>query len=120
MVGPRVGRKVSADSYRCERRRIISASLAAPPLGEYLEFLLKWYWPIVIINQLSQGQTSAELNANLLDIHNQRLAHMDATQVDFVSFPLFFGDGRNNNLERSDGSLLCFTLHSRHIGSFHS
>ncbi|KAJ3874734.1 amidohydrolase 2 [Lentinula edodes] len=40
----------------------LGVSLAAPPLG----------------------QTSAELNANLLDIHNQRLAHMDATQVDFM------------------------------------
>ncbi|KAJ3998412.1 amidohydrolase 2 [Lentinula boryana] len=30
------------------------------------------------------GQTSAELNANLLDIFDQRLAHMDATGVDFM------------------------------------
>lgn len=27
----------------------------------------------------------AELKANLLDIHNQRLAQMDATGVDFVN-----------------------------------
>ncbi|KIK65010.1 hypothetical protein GYMLUDRAFT_980267, partial [Collybiopsis luxurians FD-317 M1] len=30
------------------------------------------------------GQTNAELNANLLDIYNQRLAQMDATGVDFM------------------------------------
>ncbi|KAJ4480943.1 amidohydrolase 2 [Lentinula aciculospora] len=30
------------------------------------------------------GQTSAELNENLLDIHDQRLTHMDATGVDFM------------------------------------
>ncbi len=29
-------------------------------------------------------QTIDDLLANLLDIHNQRLAHMDATGVDFV------------------------------------
>ncbi|KIK65008.1 hypothetical protein GYMLUDRAFT_258541 [Collybiopsis luxurians FD-317 M1] len=30
------------------------------------------------------GQTSSELNANLLDIHSQRLAHMDATGIDYM------------------------------------
>ncbi|KAI1794167.1 amidohydrolase 2 [Ganoderma leucocontextum] len=30
------------------------------------------------------GQTNADLEANLLDIHNQRLAHMDATGMDFM------------------------------------
>ncbi|KAJ3821431.1 amidohydrolase 2 [Lentinula raphanica] len=40
----------------------LGTSVAAPPLG----------------------QTSAELDANLLDIFNQRLAHMDATGVDFM------------------------------------
>ncbi len=32
-------------------------------------------------------QTIDDLLANLLDIHNQRLAHMDATGVDFVRPP---------------------------------
>lgn len=35
------------------------------------------------------GQTNAELEANLLDVHNQRLAGMDATGIDFVSFRSF-------------------------------
>ena len=30
-------------------------------------------------------QTLDQLKANLVDIHNQRLAQMDATGVDFVS-----------------------------------
>ena len=30
------------------------------------------------------GQTNAELQANLLDIHNQRLADMDANGIDFM------------------------------------
>lgn len=37
------------------------------------------------------GQNNTVLVANLLDIHNQRLAHMDATGVDFVGLhiPLY-------------------------------
>lgn len=44
----------------------------------------------VVEVELPIGQTTADLDANLLDIHNQRLADMDATGVDFVSRTVCF------------------------------
>ncbi|KAI0310495.1 hypothetical protein OF83DRAFT_1154866 [Amylostereum chailletii] len=38
----------------------------------------------VVSNVPPVGQTNADLQANLIDVHNQRLAHMDATGVDFM------------------------------------
>lgn len=41
-------------------------------------------------NAHKPGQTNAEFQANLLDIHNQRLDRMNANDVDFVSVPLLY------------------------------
>ncbi|KAF9496872.1 hypothetical protein BDN71DRAFT_1588662 [Pleurotus eryngii] len=40
--------------------------------------------PLRSVSQSAVGQSADELNANLLDVHNQRLARMDANGVDFV------------------------------------
>lgn len=41
--------------------------------------------PSVFTNKISAGGTPAEFQANLVDIHNQRLHDMDTNGIDFVS-----------------------------------
>jgi len=45
---------------------------------------------LIIRTNEARGGTNAELKANLLDIHNQRLRFMDENNVDYVRCPVFF------------------------------
>lgn len=56
----------------------------APPVGTS-HFNLDVGREIILFNKLLIGVTFAEFEANLLDIHNQRLQGMNENNVDFVS-----------------------------------
>ncbi len=66
------------------------------------------------------GETIAELRANLVDVHNHRLAQMDEFGIDFVSDASVLWRFADLRTAHSDGSLLCTTLRPRGIRSRNS
>lgn len=78
------------------------------------------HFVLIIWTNEARGGTNAELKANLLDIHNQRLRFMDENNVDYVRRSVFFVVGIISWRKMMiDGHFMCQSLHSRHLGRSH-